>query len=96
MLIKQLIASPVINDLVKQGKLKILMTYVNDDIEAWEKHSTDIPDSWIYSRDTEQKIIIEEIFNIKQFPTMYLLDKDKKVLLKDTAFEKLEKYVRDF
>ena len=94
MLIKQLIASPLVSDLTKQGKLKILMTYVNDDIEAWEKHASDVPDSWIYSRDTEQKILIEEIFDIKQFPTMYLLDKDKKVLLKDATFEKLENSIR--
>ena len=92
MLIKQLIVSPVINDQVKQGKLKILMTYVNDDIEAWEKHASDVLNSWIYSRDAEQKINIDDIYNIKQFPTIYLLDKDKKVLLKDTTFEKLEDY----
>ena len=93
MLIKQLIASPIVNELTKQGKLKILMTYVNDDIEAWKKHSSDVLNSWIYSRDTEQKIIVEEIYNIKEFPTMYLLDKEKKVLLKDTTFEKLENYL---
>ena len=92
MLIKQLIASPVINDLTKKGELKILMTYINDDIEAWEKHASDVSDSWIYSRDVEQKIIIEGVYNIKQFPTIYLLDKDKKVLLKETTFEKLENY----
>ena len=95
MLIKQLVASSIINEPEKQGKFKILMIYVNDDIEAWEKHAPDIPDSWIYSRDAQQKIIIEEIFNIKQFPTIYLLDKDKNVLLKDTTFEKLENYLKN-
>ncbi len=95
MLIKQLIASPAINNLINQGKLKILMVYVNDDIEAWEKHASDISDSWIYSRDAEQKINNEGIYNIKQFPTMYLLDKEKKVLLKDTTFEDLEKTLQD-
>ena len=92
MLIKQLMASPVINNLSKKGELKILMTYINDDIEAWEKHASDVSGSWIYSRDVEQKIIIEGVYNIKQFPTIYLLDKDKKVLLKETTFEKLENY----
>ena len=92
MLIKQLTASTIVNDMIKQGKLKILTVYVNDDIEAWEKHASEVLNSWIYSRDTQQKIIIESIYNIKQFPTMYLLDKEKKVLLKDTTFEKLEDY----
>ena len=95
-LIKQLSASPLTNDLIKQGKLKILTVYINDDIEAWEKHSSDIPNSWIYSYDAEQKIMFEGTYNIKQFPTMYLLDKEKKVLLKDTTLEKLENYLREF
>ena len=96
MLIKQLIASTTISNLINRGKLKTIMTYVNDDIEAWEKHASEIPDTWIYTREAEQKIIIEGIYNIKQFPTIYLLDKDKKVLLKDTTFENLESYFRNF
>ncbi|MDR2913538.1 MAG: DUF5106 domain-containing protein [Tannerella sp.] len=96
MLIKQLITSSVINNLINQGKLKILTVYVNDDVEAWEKHASDVSDLWIYSRDAEQKINIEGIYNIKQFPTMYLLDIDKKILLKDTTFENLENYFRMF
>ena len=94
MLIKQLIASSVVNNLITQDKLKILMAYVNDDIIAWEKHSPDVPDLWIYSRDAEQKINAENIYNIKHFPTIYLLDKEKKVILKDTTFEKLEDYFK--
>jgi hypothetical protein len=94
MLIKQLIASHVINDMIKHGKLKIITVYVNDDIETWEKHESEVPDSWIYSRDAEQKIIIEGIYNIKQFPTIYLLGKEKVILLKETTFEKLEDYFK--
>ena len=94
MLIKQLIASPVINDMIKQDRLKIITVYVNDDIETWEKHASEVPDSWIYSCDAEQKIIIEGIYNIKQFPTMYLLGKDKVILLKETTFEKLKEYFK--
>ena len=96
MLIKQLSVSPAINDRIKQGRLKIITVYTSDDIDAWEKHASEVPDSWIYSRDTEQKIIIEGIYNIKQFPTIYLLNKEKKVLLKDTTFKKLEDYFNRF
>lgn len=92
MLIRQLSASPIISRLIKEDKLKILTVYVNDDTEAWKKHASDVPDTWIYSRDAELKINLEGIYNIKQFPTMYLLDKDKKVLLKDATFEVFEFY----
>jgi len=95
MLTKQLIASTAANSLINTGKLKTIMVYLNDDIEAWEKHASEIPDTWIYSRDAEQKIIIDGIYNIKQFPTIYLLDKDKKVILKDTTFDNIESYFKN-
>lgn len=95
MLIKQLAASPTIDRLIKENKLKILTVYINDDLEAWKKHASDVPDTWIYSRDAEQKINLDGIYNIKQFPTIYLLDKDKKILLKDTTFEILENYFKN-
>lgn len=92
MLTKQLTASPIVDNLIKKGALNILTVYVNDEVEAWKKHASDVPDTWIYSRDAALRINMEEIYNIKQFPTLYLLDKDKKVLLKDTTFETLEQH----
>ncbi|MDR0699283.1 MAG: DUF5106 domain-containing protein [Tannerella sp.] len=94
LLTRRLIVSPIINDFIKQGRLKILAVYTNDDVEAWKKHASAVLNSWIYSRDAEQRINMEGIYNIKRFPTIYLLDKDKKVLLKDTTFEMLENYFR--
>jgi hypothetical protein len=91
-LTRRLIVSPVINDFIGQGKLKVLTVYTNDDVEAWQKHASTVLNSWIYSRDAGQIINREGIYNIKRFPTIYLLDKDKKVLLKDTSFEILENY----
>jgi thioredoxin-related protein len=93
-LTRRLIASPILNDFIKQGKLKILTVYTNDDVEAWKRHARDVLNSWIYSRDAGQVINMEGIYNIKRFPTIYLLNKDKKVLLKETTFEKLEDYFR--
>ncbi|MDR2680853.1 MAG: DUF5106 domain-containing protein [Tannerella sp.] len=92
MMTRKLMVSPVINGFIKQGKLKILAVYTNDDLKAWKEHAASVPISWIYSRDAGQKINMGGIYNIKRFPAIYLLDKDKKVILKDTAFEKLEDY----
>ena len=94
MLIKKLTVSPVINQLVQSGKLKIITVYVNDDLEAWKKHAPEVLRSWLYAYDAEQKINPEGIYDIKQFPTLYLLDRDKKVILKDTSFDKLENYFK--
>jgi len=94
LLIKQLSASTGINDRIESGKMKIITVYVNDDLEAWRKHASDVPLSWIYSYDAQQKINDENIYYIKHFPTLYLLDQDKKVMLKDISFDNLENYIK--
>ena len=94
MLIRQLIISPIINQCIQSGKLKIITVYVNDDLDVWKKHAPDVLHTWIYAYDAEQKINEESIYNIKQFPALYLLDRDKKVILKDLTFETLEDYIR--
>jgi hypothetical protein len=63
-------------------------------MEAWKKHASDVLPSWVYSYDAEQKINIEETYNIKKFPTLYLIDKDKKVLLKDATFVQLTEFFK--
>jgi len=92
-LAKLLATSSTINGLIEQGKMTILTVYTGDDIESWEKHASEIPASWIYSFDEAQKIVSEEIYDIKRYPTLYLLDKDKKVLLKDVGLQKIEEYI---
>ena len=94
-LTRQLIFSSIVNNLISQRKLKILTIYLLDDVEEWKNHASSVLHSWIYARDAEQKISDEVLYNIKHYPTIYLLDKDKKVLLKDTDFEKLEKYLKN-
>ena len=93
-LIKQLTLSPVINQLIQSDKLKIITVYINDDTEAWEKHASDVVSTWIYAHDSEQIINREETYHIKQFPTLYLLNQDKKVLQKEITFETLETYFK--
>jgi hypothetical protein len=94
MLIDQLKFSTVVRPFVESGRLQIITVYVNDDMEAWEKHAPDVPSAWIYSYNPEQEINRKDIYNIKQFPTLYLLNKEKEILLKDTSFDNLEKYIQ--
>ncbi|HBK95202.1 MAG TPA: DUF5106 domain-containing protein, partial [Porphyromonadaceae bacterium] len=34
----------------------------------------------------------QKLYDIKAIPTLYLLDKDKKVILKDTSIEAIESF----
>ena len=52
-----------------------------------------IPSGWINGYDKELTVLDRELYDLKAMPTLYLLDKDKKVLLKDAPVEQVEQYL---
>lgn len=90
----QLDSSPIINSLQTNKILKILAVYPDEDLEAWRKHIPDVPSSWINSYDNTVSLKNDEIYDLKAIPTIYLLDKNKKVILKDVTFNQLESFLQ--
>lgn len=80
--------------LMKEKKLTVLAVYTDEDLTEWKNYLSDIPKEWINSYDKGTRLLDQEIYDLKAIPTLYLLDKDKKVILKDTTFEQLEHYLR--
>ncbi len=50
--------------------------------------------SWINSYDSTVSLKNDEIYDLKAMPALYLLDKDKKVILKDVTFNQVENYLK--
>lgn len=72
------------NSLFSQNeKLKILSVYPDEDLSVWSKAI--YPAHWIDARCRE--IRTKEIYDLKALPTLYLLDRDKRVILKDAPAE---------
>lgn len=64
-------------------RVKVAAVYSDDQIELWRK--TDYPSSWVNGYNTAIKS--DNIYDLRAIPTLYLLDKDKKILLKDAPIE---------
>jgi thiol-disulfide isomerase/thioredoxin len=90
----QLTASLRINYLMQEKKLTIVAVYPDEDLTEWNIYLAQVPGEWINAYDKGAKVQNEEIYDLKAIPTLYLLDKDKKVILKDTTVELLENYFR--
>lgn len=90
----QMAASKIINQQLKQSGLKILCLYPDEDLEAWRNHLSYMPAAWINSYDKSLSLRNNEVYDLKAIPTLYLLDKDKKVLLKDVTFNQIEDYLQ--
>lgn len=79
----QMMASAVITQKLRSGELKLLAIYTDPDQTIWRKHLPELPAMWVHGRDEKQYLWKNKIYDLRAIPTIYLLDKSKKVLLKD-------------
>lgn len=92
-----LTSSPAINQAFSMNSLgrtmiTVLTVYPDADINGWKSHLPQLPANWIHSYDNGMTITRQKLYDIKAIPTLYLLDKDKKVILKDTSIEAIEQF----
>ena len=79
----EVFAEPSMVSLLTSGRLKVLAVYPDEDMSEWDKYVGDIPAGWINAYDPVQEINKNELYDLRAIPSLYLLDKDKKVMLKD-------------
>ena len=72
--------------------LTVLSVYPDDDIESWKSHLDGLSGNWIHAYDKGMQITKGKLYDLKAIPTIYLLDKNKKVILKDTSVELIEAF----
>ena len=92
-------ASPLMNALQQEKRngaprLEILAVYPDEDRTEWEKYLPQMPQHWMISYDKHQTIRQEKLYDVKAIPTLYLLDKNKKVILKDADIRDVETYLQ--
>lgn len=72
--------------------LTVLAVSPDSDLQEWSDHFSEIPSRWVYAYDKSGEILGKRLYDIKAYPSLYLLDKDKKVILKDTSLEAIESF----
>ena len=83
----------IIDKLITEKKLIILSVYPDEEIADWKKHLSEFPQTWINSYDKKFTIRDKQIYDLKAMPTLYLLDKNKSVILKDAVPGVVEEYL---
>lgn len=84
-LTEQIKSSPRLSRLIADGRLKVLAVYPDDDLSEWNAHGSLIPSSWLDARDADGAISDRALYDLKAIPSLYLLDGDKRVLVKDST-----------
>ena len=82
-------STPVVAEAVSSGRLQVVDVYIDREIDQWKAHIPDYPATWINGYDHGYTIRTDLIYNVRGIPSIYLLDADKTVLLKDAPEEKV-------
>jgi thioredoxin-related protein len=72
-----------LQELVAKGEVKVLTVYSDEDVALWKERLPEMAKEWINAYDKEMKVTLEQRYDLTSISSFYLLDKDKKVLLKD-------------
>ena len=86
-------SSPHVAHLDSLRELKILSIYPDEDLTAWLEE--DYPEGWINGYDSKQYLMSKKMYDLKAIPSLYLLDVDKRVILKDASVEGVVVWLKD-
>ncbi len=75
----------LLSEAVKKGKLTVFAVYTEGDEKEWRTSCGKLPDEWIKAND-RMMILDKALYDLKAMPSLYLLDKEKRVLLKDAPY----------
>lgn len=81
----QLVNSGTILSLLQNGVARIFAVYPDEDIAAWRNHLPKMPAGWINGYDESLEMRDAETYDLRAIPSLYLLDRNKNVLIKDAA-----------
>ena len=88
----QMTASAALAKAVQTGRISVLAIYTEGNEEVWRKALPDMPEGWTIGADHEA-VKTGALYDLKAMPSLYLLDGQKKVLLKDAAFEEISRFL---
>ncbi len=84
---------PAISALISDGRMAVLNIYIDEDLEAWRSYMPIYPETWYNGFDPDMVIRGETLYNVRAIPSLYLLDQDKNVIMKDAPEARLFDYL---
>jgi hypothetical protein len=88
-IINVLKGEPAIAQMIADKTLAVLNIYIDEDIQAWRSYMPIYPEEWYNGFDPDFVLRSNEIYAVRAIPSLYLLDNEKRVILKDAPENKL-------
>lgn len=88
-IINMLKDEPRIAAMISEGKLAVANIYIDEDIAAWRDYMPIYPEEWYNGFDPDLVIRGENLYDVRAIPSLYLLDDEKRVMMKDAPEQKV-------
>ena len=92
-IIDALNGSQKVSELLAAGKLAVVNIYIDEDLDAWRSYQDYYPDSWYNGYDPDFVIRKDLLYSVRAIPSLYMLDSDKRVLMKDATPENIFAFI---
>ena len=88
-IINDVMSRRYVESYIAEGRLAIVNIYVDEEVKAWREYHHNYPASWINGYDYTFSLRDSWKYDIRAIPSLYLLDSQKRVLMKDAPTEKV-------
>ena len=88
-IIRVLTDALAVDSLIESGRLAVVNVYIDEDIAAWYDYMFLYPSAWYNGYDPNGIIRNDILYNVRAIPSLYVLDRDKTVLMKDAPDQRV-------
>ena len=92
-IIESLTSDESIAALVASGRLAVVNVYIDEELDKWREYASVYPKDWYNGYDQSYLIRSDVIYNVRAIPSLYVLDSEKKVIMKDAPVEMVLPYL---
>lgn len=84
--------SELIGRWMKNGRLAVLSVCIEGKTEGWIRITA--PAGWIDGCDEERRLLEHDLYDLRNLPAVYLLDSNRKILIKNATLDKVEQFLK--
>lgn len=92
---EELKAPSYMEEAIKTGRVAVVSVYIDNETDKWREYEPNYPRSWVTGYDPSGKLREDTLYEIRAIPSLYLLDADRKVILKDTPTQRALRYIEN-
>lgn len=86
-------ACPSVSKALDDGTVVLINIYIDQEIDKWREYEPTYPRTWITGYDWQYTIREEQTYDVRAIPSLYLLDSEKKIIMKDAPTERVLRYL---